>query len=296
MRAQVFTAVQEHERIFGGKPKGMWVPECAYYPGLDDVLAEAGIRYFLVDSHGIDHAEPRPLFGVSAPLYTPSGVAAFGRHPLTSKLVWSTNVGYPADYNYREYYRDIGFELDQEYLEPFQYAKGIRTHTGIKYHRITGKSEQQAPVQPRLGARDRRRSTRATSPPLPRSGLPRRGGMPFPCVIVSPYDAELFGHWWFEGPQWIYYVMRELSGGGDLALGTPGEYLAAIPIQQKAMPAPSSWGKNGYTSTGSTRRPTGCGGRCTRRPRGCGRRCSGHPRRSARQPGGSRCCARPAAS
>jgi 1,4-alpha-glucan branching enzyme len=71
--------------------------------------------------------------------------------------------------------------------------------------------------------------------------------MPFPAVIVSPYDAELFGHWWFEGPQWIYYVMRELSGGsGDLELGTPGEYLAAYPIQQKAMPAASSWGKNGY--------------------------------------------------
>ena len=60
---------------------------------------------------------------------------------MTSKLVWSTSVGYPADFNYREYYRDIGFDLDQDYLEPFQYAKGIRTHTGIKYHRITGKTE-----------------------------------------------------------------------------------------------------------------------------------------------------------
>src|SRR4051812_13750635 len=89
VRAQVLTAVREHERIFGHKPKGLWVPECAFYPGLDDLLAEAGIRYFFVDSHGIDHADPRPLFGVSAPLFCPSGVAAFGRHPLTSKLVWS---------------------------------------------------------------------------------------------------------------------------------------------------------------------------------------------------------------
>ena len=67
--------------------------------------------------------------------------------------------------------------------------------------------------------------------------------MPFPCVIVSPYDAELFGHWWFEGPQWIYYVMRELSGGGDLELGTPGEYLSAFPIQQKATPAAEQLGQ-----------------------------------------------------
>src|SRR5947208_1175464 len=43
VRAQVRTAVQEHERIFGSPPAGMWVPECAFYPGLDGVLAEAGI-------------------------------------------------------------------------------------------------------------------------------------------------------------------------------------------------------------------------------------------------------------
>ena len=225
----------------------MWVPECAFYPGLDDVLAEAGIRYFLVDSHGIEHADPRPLFGVSAPLYCPSGVAAFGRHPMTSKLVWSTNVGYPADYNYREYYRDIGYDLDQHYLEPFQYAKGIRTHTGIKYHRITGKTQDKHLYNPDWAQRDGRAARPRFRRPLPRPGRAGpRGRMPFPSVIVSPYDAELFGHWWFEGPQWIYHVLRELSGGGDLALGTPGEYLAAHPIQQKAMPAPSSWGRNGY--------------------------------------------------
>ncbi|KKL46127.1 hypothetical protein LCGC14_2348660, partial [marine sediment metagenome] len=114
LEAQVFAAAHEHERIFGSKPRGMWVPECAYYPGLDDVLAEAGIRYFLVDSHGMENADPRPAFDVNAPVYCPSGVAAFGRHPTTSKLVWSSRVGYPADYNYREYYRDISYELDDE--------------------------------------------------------------------------------------------------------------------------------------------------------------------------------------
>src|SRR5208282_151020 len=71
--------------------------------------------------------------------------------------------------------------------------------------------------------------------------------MPLPCTLVSPYDAELFGHWWFEGPQWIYHVMRELSAGGELELSTPSRYLDAHPIQQKATPAASSWGKNGYS-------------------------------------------------
>jgi 1,4-alpha-glucan branching enzyme len=246
VRAQVLTAVQEHQRIFGQAPKGMWVPECAFYPGLDRLLAEAGVRYFFVDSHGIDHAEPKPLFGVSAPVYTPSGVAAFGRHPLTSKLVWSKTVGYPADHNYREYYRDIGFDLEQSYLEPFQYAQGVRTHTGIKYHRITGPGDNKHLYNPDWARDSAIRNAHDFVARCRDHAVRSSAGMPFPPVIVSPYDAELFGHWWFEGPQWLYYVLKELSAGGDLVLETPGEYLAIHPVQQKSMPAASSWGRNGY--------------------------------------------------
>jgi 1,4-alpha-glucan branching enzyme len=247
VRAQVFTAIEEHERLFGQRPKGMWVPECAFYPGLDSVLAEAGIRYFFVDGHGIEHAEPRPQFGVAAPIYCPSGVAAFGRHPMTSKLVWSTSVGYPADYNYREYYRDIGFDLDQHYLEPFQYAQGIRHHTGIKYHRITGKTQDKHLYNPDWARETAEKHARDFVERCRGEAVRAAARMPFPSVIVSPYDAELFGHWWFEGPQWIYYVLRELGHGGDLTTATPAEYLGTFPIQQRAMPAASSWGRNGYS-------------------------------------------------
>src|SRR5262249_6720912 len=246
VRAQVMTAVQEHERIFGSKPKGMWVPECAFFPGLDNYLAEADIRFFFTDSHGLEHADPRPLFGVNAPVYCPSGVAAFARHRMTSRLVWSKSVGYPADYNYREYYRDIGFDLDQHYLEPFQYARGIRTHTGIKYHRITGPTEDKHLYHPDWARETAERHARDFVQRCRDQAVRASAGMPYPSVIVSPYDAELFGHWWFEGPQWLYYVLRELSQGGDLAAGTPGEYLDAYPIQQRATPAASSWGRNGY--------------------------------------------------
>jgi 1,4-alpha-glucan branching enzyme len=247
VRAQVFTAIQEHERIFGRPPQGMWVPECAFYPGLDNLLAEAGIRYFVVDSHAIEHAEPRPLFGVSAPVFCPSGVAAFGRHPTTSRLVWSSKVGYPADHNYREYYRDIGFELDQAYLAPFQYAQGIRTHTGIKYHRITGPTQDKHLYNPDWARETAEKHAHDFVNRCRDQAIRAGNRMPFPSVLVSPYDAELFGHWWFEGPQWIYHVLRQLGGGGDLELSTPGAYLHAHPIQQKAMPAASSWGRNGYS-------------------------------------------------
>jgi 1,4-alpha-glucan branching enzyme len=247
VRAQVFTAVAEHERLFGVRPQGMWVPECAFYPGLDAILAEAGIRYFFVDGHGIEHGEPRPQFGVAAPVFCPSGVAAFGRHPMTSRLVWCTNVGYPADYNYREYYRDIGFDLDQDYLEPFQYAHGIRTHTGIKYHRITGKGQDKHLYNPDWACETVQKHAHDFVNRCRGEAERASARMPMPCVIVSPYDAELFGHWWFEGPQWIYHVLRELGRDGDLVTGTPSEYLGQYPIHQRVMPAASSWGRNGYS-------------------------------------------------
>jgi 1,4-alpha-glucan branching enzyme len=174
-------------------------------------------------------------------------VAAFGRHPTTSKLVWSSIIGYPADYNYREYYRDIGYELSPEYLEPFQYAKGIRTHTGIKYHRITGPTEHKKLYNPDWASESAHKHARDFAYRCADQARRARGGMPFPSVIVSPYDAELFGHWWFEGPQWIYHVFKELAHRHDaIAAGTPSEYLDAFPIQQKATPAPSSWGRKGY--------------------------------------------------
>ena len=247
VRAQVLLAVSEHERLFGRKPRGMWLPECAYYPGVDKVLAEAGIRYFFTDAHGIEHADPRPLFGINAPLYCPSGVAAFGRSPTTSKLVWSDKVGYPGDPNYREYHRDIGFDLDQNYLEEFQYAKNVRTHTGIKYHRITGPTNDKHLYHPERGRETAERHAKDFVNRCRDQVLRAGSRMPFPAVLVSPYDAELFGHWWFEGPQWIYYVLREVhQHGGELAVGTPSDYLSAYPIQQKATPAASSWGRNGY--------------------------------------------------
>ena len=107
-------------------------------------------------------------------------MAAFARHPLTSRLVWSKSVGYPADFNYREYYRDIGFDLDQDYLEPFQYAKGVRTHTGIKYHRITSASgDKHRLYHTPTGAREHGRAPHAQDfvrrLPHPRQSVPAAG-------------------------------------------------------------------------------------------------------------------------
>src|SRR5690606_18147589 len=89
LRAQVMVGRDHYEKTFGRAPRGIWLPECGFFPGLDDVVRDAGIRYFFVDAHAVIFASKRPHYGVFAPLYTPSGVAAFGRDMESSRSVWS---------------------------------------------------------------------------------------------------------------------------------------------------------------------------------------------------------------
>ncbi|MFA7676580.1 MAG: DUF1957 domain-containing protein, partial [Candidatus Omnitrophota bacterium] len=141
VKAQINLGVDYYCKVFGRRPKGIWLPECGYYPGVDKFLKDAGIRYFFVDSHGIINADPSPCYGVYAPIYCASGVAAFGRDNESSKQVWSSKEGYPGDPDYREYYKDIGHELEYDYIKPYIHPSGIRINTGLKYWRITGNSE-----------------------------------------------------------------------------------------------------------------------------------------------------------
>ncbi len=247
--AQVRVGVSHHTEHFGQPPDGFWLPECAYYPGLDDILAKSGIRYFLTEAHGVLHATPRPKFGLFAPVYCPSGVAAFGRDLESSKQVWSSVEGYPGDFDYRDFYRDVGFDLDLDYIKPYIQPDGTRVFTGIKYYRITGKTDAKEPYDPERAREKavehaghfleaRTRQVRRLSALMDRKP-----------VIVAPYDAELFGHWWFEGPEWLYFLVKKAHSNPALRLTTLGEYLSEYPVNQVALPAASSWGYKGYHET-----------------------------------------------
>ena len=48
-----------------------------------------------------------------------------------------------------------------------------------------------------------------------------------PGILTAPYDAELFGHWWFEGPEWLYHVIKNFAEDGEVDLVTGGEYVSA---------------------------------------------------------------------
>ncbi|MGC9330001.1 MAG: DUF1957 domain-containing protein, partial [Candidatus Hinthialibacter sp.] len=137
-RAQIQIAKTNYEKHFGRPPQGVWLAECAYNYGVDELLEEAGIRYFFVDSHGVLFGTPRPKYGVFAPVLCPSNVAAFARDMESSKQVWSRDAGYPGDVEYREFYRDLGYDAPYEYIRPYLHSDGVRRNIGFKYHRITG--------------------------------------------------------------------------------------------------------------------------------------------------------------
>lgn len=246
-RAQVRTAADLYARHFNRQPQGIWLPECAYSQGIDALLKECGLKYFLLDTHGVLFASHRPRYGVFAPIYCPTGVAAFGRDVESSKQVWSSNEGYPGDFDYREYYRDIGFDLDFEYVKPYIHPDGIRIHTGIKYYRITGRTNHKEPYVPSNAVE--KAAVHAGNFMFNRELQVRHLNslMDRPPIIVAPYDAELFGHWWYEGPMWLEYLIRKISFDQDtLIMVTPGDYLKLHGCNQVATPCASTWGHKGY--------------------------------------------------
>jgi 1,4-alpha-glucan branching enzyme len=248
-RAQIELGCREFERHFGRRPRGIWLPECGYSPGVDSMLRDAGVQYFFTDTHGVLFAEPRPRYGVYAPVVCPgSGVAALARDTESSKQVWSAIEGYPGDYNYRDFYRDVGFDLDYEYLKPHLHQSGLRTFLGIKYYKITGRTDHKLPYHPKAALE--KAAEHAGNFMFNREKQVEwlSGSMgDRPALIVAPYDAELFGHWWFEGPDWINFLLRKMCYDQDtVKTVTVPEYLARHPSLQVSQPTLSSWGYKGY--------------------------------------------------
>ncbi|MEO0453186.1 MAG: 1,4-alpha-glucan branching protein domain-containing protein [Verrucomicrobiota bacterium] len=247
VRAQILVARDHYKECFGRNPRGIWLPECAYVPGIEDFLQEAEIRWFILDTHGVLFSEPQPRNGVFAPVFTPAGPAAFGRDLESSKQVWSAEEGYPGDGCYRDFYRDVGFDLDFDYVKDYIQPNGLRKFTGLKYYRITGKTAEKEPYQPRVA--EERTADHAGNFMFNREKQIEHlssilGNEP---IILSPYDAELFGHWWFEGPSFLNYLLRKTAYDQDtFKMITPSEYLEKFPTQQLVQPCASSWGANGH--------------------------------------------------
>lgn len=177
-------------------------------------------------------------------------MAVFARDHESSQQVWSSEVGYPGSPEYREFYKDLGWEAEYEYIKPYIMPNGQRKNTGIKYHKITDLG---------VGLSDKE----FYDPYWAKQKTAEHAGnfvfnrerqveylyniMQRPPIIVSPYDAELFGHWWYEGPWFLDALFRKTWFDQTIYETIHlAEYLKRHPTNQVCKPAQSSWGYKGF--------------------------------------------------
>ncbi|MEM5948684.1 1,4-alpha-glucan branching protein domain-containing protein [Spirochaetia bacterium 38H-sp] len=247
IKAQINIGINEHKENFTQQPQGFWLPECGYTPGLENILADGNIKYFFVASHAILFAEKRPQYGVFAPIVTPSGVFAFGRDPHSAKAVWSQKHGYPADVVYRDFYQDIGYQLDMDDISFFFPDGKSRVFTGYKYNAITGNTYNKDIYNPEAAEKKAKEHAHLFITQKREQIRQINKHMPFSPVITCPYDAELFGHWWFEGLAWLEEVIRLAAEDDVLEIASPSSYLSNNFEFQENLPSFSSWGTKGYS-------------------------------------------------
>jgi 1,4-alpha-glucan branching enzyme len=271
--AQLKVGIGASRRHMQGRSHGIWLPECAYRPayftadggykpGVEQFLADLNLFYFFTETHVVaggrqvgkvvgDVAGPygapprkrvRPVSEAEAgrertvlrPYYVGQDrVSVFARDPRTGMQVWSAAWGYPGDFAYREFHRkDPG--------------------SGLQYWRVTGSGVDLGAKQlydpDRAASRVREHADHFVQ--LVASALREfREATGQPGLIVSAYDTELFGHWWFEGVTWLREVLRGLAAHPDVGLTTANDYLERFPPDDVLQLPESSWGAGGDHST-----------------------------------------------
>lgn len=280
MRAQVRTAVSAHERHLGQHPRGIWSPECGYRPaghwefpkldgqeqqrpgfdrmGLEEALAENGLEYFFVDTHLVEDSRRipspygpstsrlphnsqlerttlKPQRSVYQPYYVDGpydkryAITVFPRDPSTGMQVWSGDTGYPADTNYLDFHKKR-FPGGHRYWQ----VTGPRVDIGDKLvywpQRAADKAKEHARHFVQLVHESLQSSFNESIPP----------------VLCAPFDAELFGHWWFEGTLWLEQVCRLMhEQDTEIATITCSEYLDRYPRASYIAMPEGSWGAAG---------------------------------------------------
>lgn len=279
IRAQLRTGVRTHKKHLGRQPKGIWVPECGYRPsgmwsypvpfhggtsqsyapfnriGVEQALGENGIQFFFVDTHLVEQSalftpyellagevpvameieSPEPHPSVYRPYFTdgPSRsqhqVAFFPRDPRTGLQVWSGETGYPGDGVYLDFHKK-------------------RWPGGLQYWQVTHPKVDLAfktPYYP-WHALERTRVHASHFSHVIHDTLAEHPVNGVPPVLTAPFDAELFGHWWFEGPEWLKNVALEFAmESSQVELITCAEYLERHPPDGFMALPEGSWGKNG---------------------------------------------------
>ncbi len=267
--AQIRTGVRMYERRFGRKPESFWLPECAYRPayvrddgvrkpGVEEFLAEQGLRVFFTETHMILGGQPvgkaagdaPGRYGAITELHTipfaeyeepterttsqpywvaSPHVAAIGRNGETGKQVWSADSGYPGDSNYREFHRK-----DEE--------------SGLHYWRVSGAGvglDEKGFWDPASGFGRTFEHARHFVSVVEQQAAEYHERTGRFGIVCAAYDTELFGHWWFEGVTWLQQVLRLLAGSETVALSGAAQYVREHPPEEVVALPEGSWGQQG---------------------------------------------------
>jgi 1,4-alpha-glucan branching enzyme len=272
--AQISQGVETFKRHFKKPPEGMWLPECAYRPGragsgtgtkgLEAYLAEHGLKYFFVDGsqvvggddeadrtgsrhypfdtcagrfgvHGAPYSRSRGTL-LTAPLFAPhlvsdepgSRCAFFPRDTDTSLQVWSADWGYPGDPWYLEFHKKHA-PGGLRYWRVTDHRGDLGSKLVYEPERATGRLKEHARHFARLIESRLRGHFRATG---------KQG------VLTLPFDAELFGHWWFEGIDWLYELVYALDAHYATIEKASAVLKSTTPTEKISL-SEGSWGEGG---------------------------------------------------
>lgn len=279
--AQLRTAVATHIRHFGEAPRGIWLPECAYRPrykwsppvgarwaatmrqGVEELLAAHGLKFFIADTHlvrggramghylarfdalrtlwsrferesgkpmDLERSAHRPYWVATEGGNTEGrdAVAVFARDPDSGVVVWSGEHGYPGDGAYLDFHK--------------KHHPG-----GLRYWRVTRpKSELHEKELYEPEKIEARLDENATHFVNLAGQLLKGGSGAGPRTLTAPYDAELFGHWWFEGVRWLEKVIRKAAERPDLETVRLGDVLETNPPEEIIALPEGSWGQGGF--------------------------------------------------
>lgn len=247
VNAQIETGMIEHLRTFEKMSDGFWLPECGYYPGLEETLSRHNIKWTTLSSQAFFLSQDEPKAGCYAPVKCPNGLYCFARDYNLTSLIWSSSEGYPCDADYREFYRDIGYDLPLDYIRPYIHEPDVRVFTGFKYWAVTGKTADKVVYDPdkALSKVDLHSSNFLYH--IRSAGDLVEDSLPNDPIYTLSFDAELFGHWWFEGVRFLESVIRKVAADDSMVLTTPGECISLDEEVQTLRPAFSTWGDGGYS-------------------------------------------------
>ncbi|MFH0974450.1 MAG: 1,4-alpha-glucan branching protein domain-containing protein [Spirochaetota bacterium] len=229
------------EKAFGFVPEGFWLPEMGYCANLDKMLGRFNIKYTFLEAHSVYLTKGSPSYGNFYPSITESGLKIFPRELHLSNVIWSAKSGYPGDPRYREFHFDYIYSLSDTELNEF----GLdRIPFGLKIYKITGGEKPKEFYNNREAAETARAHADDFVARIRERAATVRRHMHRNPVFTLPFDAELFGHWWYEGPVFLKHVIRNIASSPDIDLIQPADINGSeLDI---VAPAESSWGRGGY--------------------------------------------------